>query len=166
MDEQAEQISRSELLEAIRTEHNRLEVTLAQLDEAQMIRPGVVGDWSVKDILAHIVAWEQRMVRWVGEALQGKLPADPDNWDQVHALNAQIYQENRDRSLADVLEEFPRSYQEALHVAETTGEKDLLDPGRFAWREGKPLWKVVAANTCWHYREHDESIRAWLAARE
>lgn len=26
--------------------------------------PGVVGDWPVKDVLAHLVAWEQMCLGW------------------------------------------------------------------------------------------------------
>jgi hypothetical protein len=41
-------------------------------------------------------------------------------------------------------------------------EAELTDPQHFAWREGDPLWHMVAANTWWHYKEHRETISAWL----
>jgi hypothetical protein len=161
MGEEIEQFTKAELLDAIRVRRKRLEEALAQLGEDQMIQPGVESNWSVKDILAHIVAWEQRMVLWVGQALRGEVPAIPATWDEVHRLNEQSYWENRDRPLAEVLADFQRSYAEALALAEAVPEEDLVDPGRFSWREGVPLARVVAANTCWHYAEHLESIQAW-----
>lgn len=160
-----EQMTKSELLELIQGEHQRLEATLSELDKDQMIQPGVVDHWSVKDTLAHIAVWEKRMVRWVGEAVRGRVPEmlPPGmTWDDLDEWNEQTYQEHRDRPLAGVLADFERSYQEALQVVQVTPEKDLVDPNRFEWLDGEPLWRLVAANTFWHYREHDESIRAWL----
>jgi hypothetical protein len=40
-----------------------------------------------------------------------------------------------------------------------------MDPDRFPTRKGSPLWYMVAANTWWHYEEHDEDIKKWLAGR-
>jgi hypothetical protein len=163
MGEQIEQLTKAEVLDAIRAGRKPLEEALAQLGEDQMTQPGVESNWSVKDILAHIVAWEQRMVLWVGQALRGEVPAIPATWEEVHRLNEQSYWENRDRPLTEVLAEFQRSYLEALAVAEAASEEDLIDPERFGWREGVPLVRVVAANTWWHYAEHLESIQAWLS---
>lgn len=162
MGEQIEQLTKAELLDAIRAGRKQLEAALAQLNESQMTQPGVESNWSVKDVLAHIVAWEQRMVLWVGQALRGEVPAIPATWDEVHRLNEQSYWENRDRPLSEVLAEFQRSYPEALAVVEAAPEEDLMNPERFGWREGVPLARVVAANTWWHYAEHIESIQAWL----
>jgi hypothetical protein len=165
MSEQMEPISKEEMLSAIRAERKSLEGTLAQLSPGQMLQPGVEGVWSVKDILAHIVAWEQRMIRWVREAVRGEVPQmlPPGmTWDDIDEWNEQIYEENRDLALEEVLAALQRSHQEALDVVESTTEEDLVDPTRFDWREGRPLWPIVAANTWWHYKEHNESIRAWL----
>lgn len=162
MNEEVERITKSELLATIRSERGLLEAALSEVDVEQMTQPGVEGDWSVKDIVAHIVAWEQRMIGWVAAALRDEVPEVPRTWDVVHRLNEQIYLENRDRPLCDVLADLPRSYQEALRAAEDVSEDDLVDPDRFGWRAGEPLWKMVAANTWWHYREHCQSLRAWL----
>ncbi len=166
MNEQIEQITKPELIAAIRSERESLKETLSRVREDQMTQPGVEAEWSIKDILAHIVAWERRMIRWVGEALSGEVPEIPKTWDQVDEMNEQSYREDRDRPLDGVLAAFRDSYQEALRTAEGAPEQDLVDADRFEWREGVPLWRVVAANTCWHYKEHGESIQEWLESQE
>lgn len=60
-----------------------------------------------------------------------------------------------------MLADFQDSYQQSLKAVEALSEEDLTDPNRFDWREGEPLWVMVAANTFWHYKEHGESIHAW-----
>lgn len=160
-----EQMTKREILASIRSEREGLEATLGRLSEAQMTQPGVESDWTVKDILAHIVDWEGRMVQWVEESLRGEVPERPApgmTWDDLDRLNEQTYLANKDRALDDVLAEFHASYQRALRTAEAATEADLIEPERFAWRQGDPMWHMVAANTWWHYKEHRETIENWL----
>jgi hypothetical protein len=165
----SEQMRKSKLLEQIQAERERLERTLAELSTDQMTQPGIQDQWSVKDILAHITVWEKRMTRWLGETLRGEVPQmlPPGmTWDDLDQMNEQTYLENRDRLLAEVLSEFHHSYPQALGAVEAASEEDLIDPHRFEWRGGKPLWEMVAANTFWHYEEHGESLRTWLEKRD
>ncbi len=161
-----EQMTKAKLLELIQTERQALEAVLAKLDEQQMIAPLLEADWSVKDTLAHIVAWEQHMAQWTKASVQEE-PTDPPPYDlpdeELNAINTRIFAENKDRPLADVQKEFAASYQEALKLVQALTEEDLLDPQRFVWREGHPLWELVGANTFWHYAEHREAIEKLLA---
>ena len=52
------QKTRDELINDILVERRRLEKNLSKLSGTDMLQQGVVGEWSIKDILAHIVAWE------------------------------------------------------------------------------------------------------------
>jgi hypothetical protein len=115
----------------------------------------------VKDILAHIVAWEVNMVCWVEAALAGEVPTDlPADDDAVDAFNEEMYIGSKNRDLPGILKEFEASYKRALQTAESAPEDALFDPDRFEWREGRPLWMIVAANMVWHYREHEEQLMA------
>lgn len=166
MRERIEQISKPELLARIRSERQNLEDTLAQLNEEQVIQPNIEGEFSVKDILAHITVWEKRMSRWVNETILGEIPEIPApdmTWDDLDQLNHQTYLENCDKPMDKVLEDFNLSFQEVLKVVENTSEEDLIEAERFRWREGHPLWKMVAANTWWHYKMPNESIRNGFA---
>jgi hypothetical protein len=42
-------------------------------------------------------------------------------------------------------------------------EDDLMNPDRFAWSQGEPLWEAIAGDTYEHYHEHIAQIQAWLA---
>jgi hypothetical protein len=160
-----EQISKKEMLDLIRSEWKALWSVLKPLSREQMIQPGVESSWSVKDILAHITAWERRMVQWLEESLRGEVPERPApgmSWDDLDGLNEQIYRENKDRPLDGVLADSRKSHEESLKVVEAMAEEDLIEPDRFGWRGGDPMWHMVAANTWWHYKEHCETITSWL----
>ena len=132
-----------------------------------MAQPGVIGEWSVKDILMHVVVHEQRMARWMAVRLRGEEPDAPQPYgmpdDELAVLNERIYQENRDRALEDVLRDWEEAHAQALALVTEAVEEDLLDPHRFQLQGGEPLGAAVAANTFEHDEEHARDIRAWLA---
>jgi hypothetical protein len=165
MSQQGEHVPKSALLERIRFEHAFTEAAWNQVREEELLQPGVEGEWSAKDLMAHLSFWEKRMVRWSTEALSGpsfELPAGNEMVDQI---NARVYEENKDRPLAEVRTEFETSYRQALRTIEATPEADLLRTGLFpAWGD-IPLWKFYATLTSLHYEQHNQSIRAWLESR-
>jgi uncharacterized protein (TIGR03083 family) len=151
--------NRADLLRQIENERAALEQLLATLAEAQMIEPALDGGWSIKDVLAHIAAWESMMVEWVEASLRDETPDRPvsgDDW--VDSLNDSLYGRYQAMPLADVRSLFASAYERAYETASGLSEAELFEPDRFAWRGGSPLVVLVAANTCWHYREHREQI--------
>lgn len=160
-------MNKSQLLESIQNGYHLFRALLSELDAEQMYQPGAVGKWSVKDTLAHIVVHEQRMIEWIAERLCGGTPAAFQPYDmpetELDGLNEQIYQENLDRSLEDVLSDLARTHAKTLKLVETSREEDLLDPARFRLLRGEPLWEAIAANTFQHYEEHGQDIRRWQA---
>ncbi|UCH58755.1 MAG: ClbS/DfsB family four-helix bundle protein [Anaerolineales bacterium] len=160
-----EPTTKSQILTAIQAERLALETLLAKIPPAQMTLPDLHEGWSVKDILAHITAWEELMQGWVQTSLRGETPDRPapgESWEELDALNENMHQAHKDRPLEEVLQGFHDSHQQVLEMVNGLSEDDLLDPQRFAWRQGDPLWHLVAANTWWHYQEHRETIAAWL----
>jgi hypothetical protein len=139
-------------------------MTLARLTHVQMLLPGVDGEWSVKDALAHISAWERRMISWTGGHLRGEEPAIPLPWDVDH-MNAETYAQVKDNPLAEVLEEFRRSYWDSLALVESLSEGQLQTVYADTWPMG-PLWTGIAANMNWHYKELRQDIQKWLATRK
>ena len=166
MNEQVEEISKSELLETVRSEYTHLSNLLTQFNQNQMVQPGVEETWSIKDIVGHITAWEQRLIHWVQEALAGDTPQVATSWDQVHQWNEESYQEKREMPLAHILADFHASHQEALTLISSIPEADLINPHRFPWLKGRPLWQMVSGDTREHYKEHREAITQWLREQE
>ena len=133
-----------------------------------MLEAGLEGNRSMKDVLAHITAWEQRMIQWLNESAAGRVPQGPApgmTWDDLDALNEQTYLEDKDKTLAEVMSASVTSYTQSLKAVQETTDQDLFDGSRFAWRNGDPLWHMIAANTWWHYDEHREQIETWLKSR-
>jgi len=167
MSDRFETISKRELLQRIQAERLELEATLDRLTPAQYLQPGLESGWCIKDILAHLTAWETNMQRWTAQILRGEPPDRPASFTDaiLQQINQKVYLENRNRDLEDVLADFRETHPRTLELLAVLTEQDLVDPHRFPTRQGIPLWMMVAANTWWHYKEHRETIQAWLASQ-
>ncbi len=160
--------NKEELLDQIISERESLDDVLGTISESELSIPGVEAEWSIKDILAHIVFWEELMVSWLEEALKGLEPQmlpPGKTWDDLDEINQDAFQRNQEREIDEVLEAYHSHYPVALASVKNVQENALMDPGMYSWRRGTPLWEMVAANTSWHYREHRETISNWLKGR-
>ena len=161
----AEQMDKTRILDEMRAKYAALEEILTPLDETLMATAGVNGDWSIKDIMAHITSWHHRLLVWLRAASRNEEPAisGPDSDEEMDRLNEQFYEENKSRSLDDVLADFRTTYLQILDMVQTLDNEDLTNPHKFAWTKGNPLWYLVAGDTYEHYLEHLQQIKVWLA---
>ena len=154
-------MDKATLLEEVQTAHDEWEGVLAEVGEARMTEPGVAGEWSVKDIIAHVTWFEREMVGVLrAHALVGSelwnLPQDEEN--------AAIYAKNRERPLDDVLREARDVYAQLLEELRGMSDEAVNDPGQFRDMPADWIpWQVLAGNTYRHYRDHAATIREWLA---
>ncbi len=157
-------MDKSELIKTLRTERARWDALLEQVDAAQMDVPGVCGEWSVKNIAAHLAAWERRPVAWL-EAIRNGTRPQPPPWPEDLAgddpINAWIFEANRHRPWREVLDESRQVSEQLLALLQSVSYQDL-DMSRFEWLGGSSLADSIACNSYAHYREHGEMVRTWL----
>ena len=145
--------TREGLLARTREQHARLMALLAPLPDDDLTRPGVTqpDNWSVKDHLAHLTWWSDRMIDMVGGA-PDPIEALPTADESEDAVNAAVYALNRDRSLAGVRAAFDAGHERLLRFIETVPDEAL------ARRYG-----FISGNADGHYDEHARMVEAWRA---
>lgn len=141
--------ARTDLLDAI-----------AGLTHDQMMRPGVVGMWSVKDLLSHLVAWESELVTSLNQVQNGRMPSilridDIDGW------NEEQYHAGARRLLEAVRADFDGVHHMLLQIVNDFDEQSLVNNRRYRWMEGEPLAYLIEENATLHERDHAADIRAW-----
>jgi len=147
--------TKQELYEAITLERGKLNQALERLTDAQMELPGACEQWSVKDILSHLVDWEQRCLGWYRDGLKGEVPKTPDedyNWHQLPDLNHAIYLQYKDLSLAEVRQNYQSSFEEMMGTIDGMTAEELFTPHVYEWTHNSLLLGYVNANTAAHYR--------------
>lgn len=96
-----------------------------------------MGDWSVKDVIAHISAWNLEITRSIDEVLQKKAPWYLSKGET--AFNIAEVEKRRDWSLQEVLDEWESSFDSLTHrIEEITAEEWNIDTG-LSWADGSAL---------------------------
>jgi hypothetical protein len=152
-------MNKTELLKSIRDGRSQIEALWQGASDEQLCqRPGPQSDWSVKDLIAHLTYWEQTTLTCVPALRQrGERPAC---WDgDVDETNAQVFAENRDRSLNDIQAAFRRSLEQVTALVQSLSDSDLAQT--YPALNGEALWKYIAGETFEHYGDHFADARAW-----
>lgn len=168
------QVTAGEALAAIERERAGWETLLGEVGEDRMLEPGPMGEWTFKDLVAHLNGWRSRSLARVEAAAHGQetppppWPADlggGDDEDEVEPINDWIYEQNKDRLLTEVLEESREGYARLAAIVEMVPEEDLNDPAKWPSLDGRALGPALVSGEMFGHLhdEHEASIREWLA---
>ena len=147
-------MNRERLLNRLETAWSELKASYADLSESQLTKPGVTGDWSVKDILAHVTTWEAEALKYLPDILAGKKPPRYSVlYGGIDAFNARMAEEKRGLSLSEVLAQLEATHRELLDQVHSAPEGQFARETR--WR------RRLRLDTYSHYPEHTRAIRAW-----
>jgi len=146
--------TKANIISILNAERRRLEQNLSGLTPSDMVKNGVVGEWSIKDVLAHLADWEAHMPVWL-ETARGGQPVDEIeeglNWKQFTEFNQRIYLRHKDQSLEDVLVYFHETHRQFMAMVEAMPEDEMLQPGRYAF-----IGKGAVYSWLHQYASHDK----------
>lgn len=158
-------MNQEELYDALDAARERLLIALDPLPDAALLQPGAIGDWSVRDLLAHLTVWEAELVTALMRLQQGKKPdrllqalADRD------AYNAARFIENKDRDLDRIFDDLQGVRAQLEQWLEGFSDRALNNPQRYKWLAGQPLWELIASLTFQHEAAHAAAVEAFAAA--
>ncbi len=151
---------KDEILDHLDTGYTRLQATLSKLTPEQMLEPDVVGFWSVKDVIAHLVFWNRYPVMELQRALEGK-PFEFDHSDP-DAINARAVAAYEHRSLQETQADFAASFQEVVQAIQALADEDFRPESDLERRLDDSVAGVFSNNTWEHYALHREQIEAWM----
>jgi tetratricopeptide (TPR) repeat protein len=123
---------------------------VASLSDAELDEQGTMERWSAKDTIAHNAFWKQHRAEQI---------ADPENpaltgFRDFEQINAQNYEEYLPLSWEDVLENAREAYDYLSAQVSALSEHDLIDPERYPWLNGRPMWRMVVNSGYNHPLNH------------
>jgi len=157
------------LLEESQKEYAALEQFLNTLTPQQMTEPGALRDWSVKDVLAHLLEWQQMTLGWYNAGLCGEkpiLPAPGYKWSEIPALNQAIYEKHQPAPLEEIVERFRASHRQVMELLHSLSDEQLFTPGQYAWTQNNTLGTYFVSNTSSHYRWARTEMRKQIKKRK
>jgi hypothetical protein len=150
-------VDRRQLLQRLDTAWRAFEASYAGLSDAQLMKPGVTGDWSVRDILAHVSTWEEEALTHLPLILEGGTPPRYSvRYGGIDAFNALMTEQKARLSLSAVRRQLDETHRRLIEFVQRAPEDQLSRETRFRRR--------LRLDTYAHYPLHAEAIRQWREA--
>lgn len=147
-------MSKQEFLERMRSSRVALNEAISGLSEEQIGLDIVAGEWTVKDIVAHLAAWQNETLLSVQRAARGE-QIGPMIAESVDEWNQRRVEEHRRLPVMDVLQEFNAVHDDLLAALDRWPE-DSVPLGPAGWDETASLWWLTE-----HDGEHLDAIQSY-----
>src|SRR5215467_14443912 len=147
-------MTREQVLKRLDDAWLALKRSYAGLADSQLLEPGVTGNWSVRDILAHITTWEEEALKHLPFILQGgRPPRYSVKYGGIDAFNAVMTQKKAGLALSGVLAQLDEVHSRLLDYVRRAPEEQFTQETRFR--------KRLRLDTYSHYPKHAKAIRKW-----
>jgi uncharacterized protein (TIGR03083 family) len=150
----AETIDFAEIIEENAQARAELIAAIDALPAERRLEPGLLDEWSLKDVLVHIAGWHENAATVLGMLIAGE---SLDGGFDTDAFNAQVVAEHAADTWDEVLAWMRRareSYQAAAREGIERLAAEQLVPGAIVDR-------VLRSNGAEHDKEHVAQILAW-----
>jgi hypothetical protein len=155
-------MEKDDLLENLENEREKFLDAIEGLSDEELAREGVVGDWSIKDIMAHLSAWEAELIKLLWQAKQVQKPTSIHFSEvPVDEVNQTWYQASKTRPLERILADYQSVRKQTERRVQAFSKRLLNDPQAYPWLRGRPLWEWIANDSYLHEAEHREQIQTW-----
>ena len=160
---------KQQIMTMVKEEFDSWEKLVAGLSEAQLNTPQPDSTLSIKDVLAHLMAWQQRSIARLEAAVLNKEPEfpkwptalDPDSED-ADQINAWIYETTHEQSWPDAHRKWREGFLRFIELGEAIPDKDWSDSGKYPWLAGYPISAVLVWSYEHHHVDHFEPLLVWL----
>ena len=146
-------MDKQQLLKRLEKAWAEIKVSYAGLSDSQLTEPGVMGHWSVKDILAHVTTWEEEALKYLPLIVTGGKPPRYIQYGGIDAFNAQMTEQKQVLALSDVLKQLDETHHRLIAYIQSVPEEHYTRETPFRHR--------LRLDTYSHYPIHAKAIREW-----
>ena len=147
-------MDRGQLLKRLDTAWKAFNKSYAGLSDTQLLTPGVTGEWSVRDIIAHVTTWEEEALKHLPLIMSnGTPPRYSVQYGGIDAFNARMTDAKRGLSLDEVRAQAAATHGRLGDLIQRAPEHQLGAGTRFRRR--------LRLDTYGHYPLHADAIRQW-----
>jgi hypothetical protein len=153
-------MTKAEILRTLDEKHGQVLSKLNDLSDAEMETRPIEGDWTAKDLLAHMTRWENICAGYLDKILGGE--PIPQLGSSTNDLNARDVAEDRALSLAQVWRNSDASFLRVKVLVESLEDAMLDLEMRGPWqeiREVMPLSRIIEIDTWGHYLQHLATLK-------
>lgn len=158
------EVSQAELLRRLQDEYDRFTDLLERIPVETYSEPGVLGRWSVHDLLAHLIAHEQRALAELAAAQRGEvLIIDHAAND---SFNAGAVFACRPLGSVALRQAWATSFHQVIQTVAQLPESVFRSDSPMVEALGDSIDGALGNNTYGHYAEHYGDLARWIEVHD
>lgn len=152
-------MNRQKAIEILKKGHRKVVDLLSGLTKSQLFQPNVLGKWSVKEIIAHLAAWNWEYIKEIDRVLENKA-----TWQKSYVrakdedeFNKSEVGKRRNKTFKEVAKEWGDSSRALIKRLE------MLRDEEWERQSGNNVWpdrKAVTVKSLFGYEYEQESHEA------
>lgn len=167
-------MDQTQFLACLLTEQAAWETFLATVPPGRRAVAGACGQWSVKDVVGHVAAWERFVTGLIRAHQRGNAAVPHELWGefvptgtlQDDALNEWLAAQLALRSFDEVLGMQREVRMQLVATVQTMSDELLTAPEvvvqGLPWKGDRGLWEVIASMSYQHAQAHLCDLERWL----
>lgn len=168
-------MKRDEAIQELRAARKELLETFGDFTEEDYLRPNAIGKWSCKDLLAHVAAWDEEMVRVLqtfpmpGESLYTYSISDRNNFA---AWNEEQVALRRNQTMSQAIAEFEGARRDLIQVIEGLTDAVLNRSRKTSWEKHATGFDLTMAqvardrDSAAQVKSYRKKMERWARARK
>ncbi len=139
-------MEKDKVIQFFKNDHNKLLKIVNLLNEEKMIKDIIIGDWTVKDIISHISAWNWEIIKATNDVLDNKKPWYIDRNEME--FNKKEINKRKSFNLKEVINEWRNSYKALLEKIDVLTKDEWKYKSKYKWLNGS----FVSVQSLYDYR--------------
>lgn len=135
-------IDRQKTIEQFKKEHTELKKLVSSLPEEKVLEQKTSGKWSIKDVIAHLAAWNWEITDEVDRVLKDQATWPKRYEDKIgeDEFNKKAVENRKNKSWKEILKEWDGSFWAQIKRMEQISEdKWKHQAGSQTWNDGTPV---------------------------
>jgi len=153
-------VTKDEILRRLVQEHDRLINLIDQFTPTEIKTPGLLGNWSIRDLFAHLIAHEQRALLELHYAQQGQhlhvVHAANDSFNDGATFACSLFDGATMRAV------WEQSYRRVVETVAALPAEIFLPTSSAVKILDDSIDGALGNNTYGHYAEHRDDVERWL----
>lgn len=135
-------IDRKETISRFIKEHNKLKELISSLPKELLLKKKTIGEWSLKDVIAHLAAWNWEAIDEVDRVLKNKAtwPKRYEDKAGEDAFNKKAVELRKNMSWEEVIKDWDNSFWKQIELMKKLTEEEWKhQSGNQVWTDKTPV---------------------------
>ena len=151
-------MNKQEAIDFLIEDHKKMEFIINTLNDEEMVHYHILKAWTIKDIIAHLSAWNKELTKAINWILSNE-----DIWFRkggINEFNKIQVTIRKSKSLKEIIDEWQSSFDSLIQRIKELSDEEWIFKSKYKWQDGNQIQIMHLVEYRYHGFGH-EGGHAW-----